>query len=85
MATCRSCRSDIWWAYTPNGKPIPIDATPDPRGNIAEVPVADVGDAGFRQVVVYGPDDARRRRDDGVTLYVSHFVTCRQADEWRTR
>ena len=84
MATCRTCGAGIWWAYTPNGKPIPIDATPDPGGNIIEV-AGTPSDGGFRQVVVLGPDDARRRIEGGSTLYVSHFVTCRQADEWRKR
>ena len=84
MATCRTCGAAIWWAYTPNGKPIPIDATPDPDGNIIEV-AGTASDGGFRQVVVYGPDDARRRIEEGSIMYVSHFATCRQADDWRKR
>ena len=82
MATCRTCGAAIVWTVTDSGKALPIDPHPDPAlGNI-RIPT------GFTPPVaatVYGPDDARRARDGGTQMYVSHFVTCPQADEWRTR
>jgi hypothetical protein len=81
MATCRSCGAAIWWATTEAGKSIPIDPDPTEGGNVKLVG-GTTGDPGIRQVVVLGPDDARRFTG---ALYVSHFVTCSQADDWRTR
>jgi hypothetical protein len=85
MATCRSCGAAIWWATTEAGKSIPIDPNPDkenPEGANVKFVAATTGDPGIRRAVVLGPDDARRFTG---ALYVSHFVTCSQADEWRTR
>ncbi len=32
MARCRSCGAEVIWATTANDKPMPLDATPDPKG-----------------------------------------------------
>lgn len=33
-AACRSCSAPIEWARTVNGRLIPLDAEPDPAGNV---------------------------------------------------
>jgi hypothetical protein len=33
-STCRTCRADIIWAVSANGKAMPIDADPAPGGNV---------------------------------------------------
>ncbi len=34
MTTCRVCPAEIIWARTVNGKLIPLDAEPNPDGNV---------------------------------------------------
>jgi hypothetical protein len=70
---CKSCGAEIIWAKTKNGKAIPIDAEPCKDGNISLYnEMAIVMD--MREIAFYdGP------------LYTSHFVTCPQADEYRSK
>lgn len=81
---CRSCKAPIVWATslaTGKAKRIPLDPDPDPkRGNIvltedllAQGPVAHYLDNAA----------AASASVNGETLYLSHFVTCPDADEWR--
>ncbi|MCZ1075066.1 hypothetical protein [Rhodococcus sp. A5(2022)] len=78
---CTSCRAEIVWATTTKDKPIPLEPASTPNGNLAVYPV-DGG--GLRAVIVQGPRrDAMRAC--GQPLYLSHFVSCPHADEWRTR
>ena len=71
IATCKSCGAAIFWAKSATtGKAMPINARPDPQGNISLdlTGAAVVGKAG---VDLPGP------------RYVSHFVTCPQHEKWR--
>ena len=78
---CASCRAEIVWATTTKDKPIPLEPASTPNGNLA---VYQVDGGGLRAVIVQGPRrDAMR--DCGQPLYLSHFVSCPHADEWRTR
>jgi hypothetical protein len=63
------------WARTVAGKPMPVNAAPDPlKGNI-ELSES----AGIVRATIVG---AQAERDD---LHTSHFATCPNAGEWRTR
>lgn len=68
---CRACGAPIYWGLTNSGRKIPLDPAPTPTGNLA-----------FR-------DDGRVVSDHGFPTtaprYVSHFVTCPRADEFRRR
>lgn len=34
MPACSSCGANIVWIKTPKGKSMPLDATPNPEGNV---------------------------------------------------
>jgi hypothetical protein len=65
---CKSCGAAILWALTRKGKRIPLDATPNPKGNLTltggSATIAEDAD-------LFTASDAVR--------YVSHFVTCPDA------
>lgn len=67
ITTCSSCPAQIIWARTAaTGTPMPINAEPDPDGNLVLRP---------------GPDGPRALKRDahlhfGATTYTSHFATC---------
>ncbi|MEV0843628.1 hypothetical protein AB0I55_29295 [Actinocatenispora sera] len=72
---CRSCNSPIWWARTPAGRSMPVDAVPSPTGTLqlhrtAHQLLADVVPA--------------EQRPDAGPLYLSHFATCPSAWSWRS-
>jgi hypothetical protein len=72
---CGSCAEPVFWVSTDDGNRMPIDVEPVVTGNLllaaAEVPP--------RVSVV-----SRTGRLPGVKLYVSHFKTCRFANDHRT-
>jgi hypothetical protein len=79
VATCRSCEAPIVWGKTRAGRAMPLDAEPDPAGNVvllangtAVVLTAD--EAAERRLTF--PEEVRR---------MPHHATCPQADEWRRR
>lgn len=74
MSRCRSCDSPIRWAKTAAGKVIPIDAEPNPKGNLQ---LGYVG--GYMIAIVVGPADAVAAQAAGIELYVSHFSSCPNA------
>lgn len=80
MSTCRSCHQRITWLRTPGGKAIPVDEDPSDEGNI-------LIDVERCQLVakVFKNADAAREFAPEEPRYLSHFVTCPQAGEWRRR
>ena len=75
---CRSCDAAIAWAVTVHGKQIPLDLASRVDGNL----VLDI-------IFVEGVGSHHRARkpdallDRGKKKFVSHFVTCPNADEHR--
>lgn len=71
MSDCRSCGAPIIWAKTKSGKRIPLNADPDPAGNV-------MLEDGIAVVLGKGaaPGPTVRR-------YTSHFANCGQAGLWR--
>ena len=67
---CKSCHAPILWAETVNGRRIPLDAHPDPTGNVEL-------HADGRAVV------HRTAPLTGVPLYRAHHQTCPYAAEHR--
>lgn len=65
---CRSCGTEIEWARTVRGVPIPLDIEPDDDGNL---------------VLVNGVARATIPEDRGRPLRISHFATCPQSGSWR--
>lgn len=73
MATCRSCGADIEWVTSATtGRPMPVDVGPASKGNLA---------------VVSGRAHAYSKTDEGLhrERRVSHFATCPDAGDWRSR
>ena len=76
MSTCRSCNAKIIWAKTLAGKAIPIDAKPQPAGNIHL----------NRGVAIYLTDEEQKiLREEGTTFHVAHFATCPNAAQHRRK
>lgn len=74
---CRSCGRPVVWAATKNDKLMPVDAEPTADGNV-ELAVGALG-RGVVATVLTGPSLM------STPLRTSHFATCPQADEWRSR
>ena len=69
MSECRSCGAPITWAITDQGRRIPLDAKPNPAGNIR----LDLTHAH----ILTKSDNYNGPR------YTSHFATCPNADKHR--
>lgn len=79
MAECRSCGARLLWAWTHNGKRIPLDAEPVEDGNVQIIGENEEGEpvvAFLRQDALLPPVGP---------LYVSHFATCPDAQEHRKK
>lgn len=74
ITTCRSCGASLFWATTERGKKMPVDAVPNPSGNVA---VREINGSVFATV-----DDNRQGSLWG--RYTSHFATCPDANTWRS-
>ena len=88
VTTCSSpsCREDIVWCYTENRRRMPVDAAPDPRGNVVRIGTRD----GAPLVKVLGPQavielNERERQPDTEARprYLAHFVTCPDAQRFQ--
>lgn len=74
---CESCDADVFWVHIqPSGKPMLVDAAPQPGGNLQVIDT----DGGLRARVV-------RANEPTITghRYGSHFATCPGADRHRKR
>jgi len=76
-AACRSCEAPIRWAVSDStGKRIPLNAEPDPAGNLA-VRLVD------GRLRVRSAPAGRTELDAGEKRGMSHFTTCPDADQHR--
>lgn len=73
---CKSCGAPIIWATTQKGKLMPLDAAPDPDGNLAV--------SRWATVIAVHP---RTELTDtqGFPTHKSHFATCPHAAEHRRK
>lgn len=79
-AFCLSCGASIVWATVrDSGRHMPLDAVPDPTGNVAVS--RDFSDKLWARVLKAGEqhDEASEK------LGISHFAACPQADSHRRR
>lgn len=74
QSVCSSCGAPILWRRTTTNRPIPLDAEPVPNGNIILQPEG--------RITVLGPLDVL---SSALPRYVSHFATCKDATDWRTK
>ena len=75
VQSCQACGGLVFWLeHVVTGKRAPINADPDPRGNI----VLELTNFGWRYRVLRKNETAP---EDG--LWMSHFVTCVKAADFR--
>lgn len=70
---CSSCGAEIIWIKTPKGKSMPLDATPDPKGNV----VIKDGLAVVLRLEQLGDPSLGKRR------FMPHWATCEHAAQHR--
>ncbi len=68
---CMSCRADIAWASTSDGRPLPVNAAPSPTGNVT---LQLSNGALFGGQVTKSA--AAAMRSGGVALYSDHAIDC---------
>ena len=84
-AECKSCRAAIFWAVTPSGNRMPIDAEPSPRGTlILRKQAQDDGCLVLEEPLIAIDYRAAGAQPDE-PRFLSHFATCGQAGEWRKK
>lgn len=80
MNRCEMCGARIAWARTAasetgtGGKPMPLDAEPNPLGNVAVRKIAPPGRRRFLVARVLGKDETHDTYAE--QLYMPHFATC---------
>ena len=84
MSRCRSCDAEIIWTSTPTGKSMPLDANPNPDGNV-ELSCDRSGEHPRRKPVatVLAGMFLEEARSAGRELYMPHHATCPQGQAWR--
>lgn len=69
MSNCRTCGAAMLWALTKNGKRIPLDAEPNPAGNVE---LSRVGEGVPFATVHKGPPGMF----DDWEAWMPHHATC---------
>jgi len=85
MSACKSCGAEVRWAVSEStNKRMPLDYRPSLDGNIA---LRDGEDPfGDRYARVIGNREVLdQMRAEGASLYTSHFATCPNAKQHRSK
>lgn len=77
---CKSCKALIVWAKSANGKPMPMDVTPDEQGEFYLFRRPDCIEAVHQRERSTRAESARQRGDK---RYTCHFATCPNAADHR--
>lgn len=85
MSECKSCGAEMRWARMEStNKRMPLDCLPSAEGNIKLCDMADP--FGDRYAIVIGNKESLGRlRAEGTPLYTSHFATCVNAKQHRSK
>jgi len=76
---CDFCRTDIVWTITVTDASMPVDAHPNPDGNILLL-----ADGNALRAAVLGRSMTRKVwQEQGHALRTRHALTCPRAEEWR--
>ena len=79
-STCRSCGRPIVWTKTPADKNSPVDPNPRDDGNLVMITAGVENGRPLFTQAMYDPEIHA-----GMKRYVSHFVTCPDAKNFRRR
>ena len=83
-ASCRSCKAPVHWAFTPNGTRAPIDYEPDgEKGNVLLLKPNVL--RGELLAVTLSGELLERARQQSRHLFLNHWATCPDKEEWRQR
>lgn len=74
-ATCAGCGAEIIWCVTQNGKRQPVDAEPNPKGNLELRDVLNRFDPVSVVIDLWSDPNCER--------FMPHHATCPNADEFR--
>jgi hypothetical protein len=74
---CRSCGAAVIWCKTANGKTMPVNAEPDPKGNIV------INQEGEALLATYLTKALKETLGDITPRYTSHFSNCPHAAQHR--
>jgi hypothetical protein len=74
---CRSCGSEIIWARTEAGKPIPLDAEPGQEACVGSFVLNGHSPDGHHRCRLSKVDDPQ-----GTEHHMNHFATCPQGKSW---
>lgn len=80
MSRCRSCAAEVVWATSQTGNAMPLNAKPDPFGNVKTY-----GRPGELSAVVLAGSELEDARAAGLDLYMPHHATCPQGPAWRKK
>lgn len=80
-AQCRSCQAEVIWTVTAKGKRMPVDATPNPAGNVVLVDQG-VMEPPLAMVIHTDREQAEAPAD---ALHTSHFQTSPECRHRRRR
>lgn len=81
MRRCLSCGAEIVHATTPRGRSMPVDAMPNPAGNVTLTLEQGVLRANIRAIGTAAHAEAKAAGK----LYMPHHATCPDAPAWRRR
>jgi hypothetical protein len=79
VSACKSCGAEIIFAFTRDNKRMPVDAAPNPQGNIT---LWEVG--GVTRATVLAGSRLELARAEQQELFLSHFASCPDAAGHRT-
>jgi hypothetical protein len=77
VSVCRSCGSEIIWAYSEEGKMMPVDAEMSLQGNLF---LDYTGEAALPTARVITLENIQS--EEAETRFMSHFATCPDAKTW---
>jgi hypothetical protein len=72
-ATCGRCRGQVIWATTSSGASIPIDADPDPAGNV----VLAKNPGGDRPLAIFLHSEEQRAHLPAGSVFTRHAQSCK--------
>lgn len=83
MSTCRSCGADVIWGRTPIGNLMPLNAEPNPDGNVeAHEPPRSASYSNNAPMVIVAVHPGPPLFTEH-SIYMPHHATCPDADTWR--
>ena len=85
MSLCRFCRAEIRWGVTQSTRRIPLDAVPNPAGNVRTTGEGPARFATASYIEVLGPLECEAARQHNEELFMPHHATSYNPPPRRSR